>query len=310
MRPDDLIYVAGHLGLVGSAVVRALRREGFARLLLCERRELDLTRQASVEEFFERERPDYVFLVAGKVGGIHANDAFPADFIYENLMIEANVIRAAWRARTKKLLFTGSSCIYPKLAPQPIREEHLLSGPLEPTNEWYAVAKIAGIKLAQALRKQHGFDAICVMPNNLYGPEDNFDLETSHVIPALIRKFHEARIGGVPQVEVWGTGTPLREFLHVDDLAEALLFLMRSYSESDIINVGSGEEVAIRDLCEIVCAAVGYEGKIVFNSSMPDGTPRKLLDVTRMRALGWRPRISLREGIEETYRWYCSSVKN
>ncbi len=309
MNPDSLIYVAGHSGLVGSAMVRALRHDGYSNLLLPGRESLDLTDQAMVEHFFESEHPEYVFLVAGKVGGIFANNAYPAEFIYENLMIEANVVRASWRCGVKKLLFTGSSCIYPKFAPQPIGEDDLLSGPLEPTNEWYAVAKIAGIKLAQAFRKQYGFSAICAMPNNLYGPGDNFDLKTSHVLPALIRRFHEAKASGVAEVVVWGTGTPRRELMHVDDLAAALVFLMLRYDEARIINVGSGEEVTIRELCEIVREAVGYQGKVVFDASMPDGTPRKVLDVSRLLSLGWRPKIPLRRGIEETYRWYCSTLQ-
>jgi GDP-L-fucose synthase len=309
MQTDSLIYVAGHTGLVGSAVVRALRERGYTKLLLREKNALDLIDQSAVSAFFERERPEYVFLVAGRVGGIHANDSYPAEFIYENLMIEANVIQAAWRAGVKKLLFTGSSCIYPRLAPQPIREECLLSGPLEPTNEWYAVAKIAGVKLAQAYRRQHGFNAICAMPTNLYGPGDNFDLKTSHVIPALIRKFHEAKLAAAPEASVWGTGTPRREFLHVNDLADALLFLMLRYDEGGIINVGSDREITIRDLCEIVREAVGYKGRIVFDSGMPDGTPRKLLDASRIRSLGWQPKIALKDGIEQTYRWYCSTLE-
>jgi GDP-L-fucose synthase len=309
MQAGSSIYVAGHMGLVGSALTRTLRSQGYTRLLLRERKDLDLVDQSAVTGFFEKERPEYVFLVAGRVGGIHANDLYPAEFIYENLMIEANVIQAAWRAGVKKLLFTGSSCIYPKLAPQPIKEECLLSGPLEPTNEWYALAKIAGIKLAQAYRKQHGFNAICAMPTNLYGPGDNFDLKTSHVLPALIRKFHEARLAAAPEAVVWGTGTPRREFLHVNDLAEALLFLMLQYNQSGIINVGTGQDLTIRDLCEIVREAVGYKGRIVFDSGMPDGTPRKVLDISRLHSLGWQPKISLKEGIEQTYRWYCSTLQ-
>ena len=309
MRTGSSIYVAGHTGLVGSALLRALRSQGYTKLLLREKKELDLIDQSAVAGFFEKERPEYVFLVAGRVGGIHANDSYPAEFIYENLMIEANVIHAAWHAGVKKLLFTGSSCIYPKLAPQPIKEESLLSGPLEPTNEWYALAKIAGIKLAQAYRKQHGFNAICVMPTNLYGPGDNFDLKTSHVLPALIRKLHEARLAAAPEAVVWGTGTPRREFLHVNDLADALLFLMPRYDEGGTINVGTGQDLTIRELCEIVREAVGYKGRIVFDSGMPDGTPRKVLDISRIRSLGWQPKISLKEGIEQTYRWYCSTLK-
>jgi GDP-L-fucose synthase len=308
MNPDSVIYVAGHRGLVGSAVVRALRRTGCARLLVEEHSRLDLADQAAVNAFFERERPQFVFLVAGKVGGIHANDSYPADFIYQNLMIEANVMQAAYRSGVRKLLFTGSSCIYPKFAPQPIREEQLLSGPLEPTNESYAVAKIAGIKLAQGLRKQYGFDAICAMPNNLYGPGDNFDLTTSHVLPALMRKIHEAKCQGAPEVEVWGSGTPLREFLHVDDLADALVFLMLQYDGYEIINVGGGEELSIRDLCGLICNVIGYKGNLAFDPKMPDGTPRKALDVSRLKSLGWQPKIPLRQGIEETYLWYCSTL--
>jgi GDP-L-fucose synthase len=296
------IFVAGHRGLVGSAVVRRL--EGKGELLLRTRQELDLRDQKAVEAFFEKERPEYVYLVAAKVGGIQANRSRPAEFIYENLMIEANVIHAAWRSGVKKLLFTGSSCIYPRMAPQPIREEHLLTGPLEPTNEWYAVAKIAGIKLCQAYRRQYGFDAICAQPTNLYGPGDNFDLESSHVLPALIRKFHEAKVARAPEVTVWGTGTPRREFLHVDDLADALVFMMENYSGEEIVNVGTGEDLTIRELGEMVREAVGYEGALVFDESMPDGTPRKLLDVSRLRGMGWRPGIGLEEGIAGTYRWF------
>ena len=299
------IFVAGHRGLVGSAVVRRL--EGKGELLLRTRQELDLRDQKAVEAFFDKERPEYVYLVAAKVGGIQANRSRPAEFIYENLMIEANVIHAAWRSGVKKLLFTGSSCIYPRMAPQPIREEHLLTGPLEPTNEWYAVAKIAGIKLCQAYRRQYGFDAICAQPTNLYGPGDNFDLESSHVLPALIRKFHEAKVARAPEVTVWGTGTPRREFLHVDDLADALVFMMENYSGEEIVNVGTGEDLTIRELCEMVREAVGYEGALVFDESMPDGTPRKLLDVSRLRGMGWRPKIRLREGITNTYKWF---IKN
>jgi GDP-L-fucose synthase len=299
------IFVAGHRGLVGSAVVRRL--EGKGELLLRTRQELDLRDQKAVEAFFDKERPEYVYLVAAKVGGIQANRSRPAEFIYENLMIEANVIHAAWRSGVKKLLFTGSSCIYPRMAPQPIREEHLLTGPLEPTNEWYAVAKIAGIKLCQAYRRQYGFDAICAQPTNLYGPGDNFDLESSHVLPALIRKFHEAKVARAPEVTVWGTGTPRREFLHVDDLADALVFLMENYSGEEIVNVGTGEDLTIRELGEMVREAVGYEGALVFDESMPDGTPRKLLDVSRLRGMGWRPKIRLREGITNTYKWF---IKN
>ena len=305
MNKDARIYVAGHNGLVGSAIVRRLRAEGCDRLLLRTRRELDLADGAQVRKFFDTERPEYVFLAAAKVGGIYANDTYPADFIRDNLQIEVNVIDAAWRAGVKKLCFLGSSCIYPKHAPQPMKEECLLTGPLELTNEWYAIAKIAGIKLCQAYRRQYGFDAISLMPTNLYGPGDNFDLQNSHVLPALIRKFHEARLRGDPSVTVWGTGKPRREFLHVDDLADACVFLMRHYEDEAIINVGVGEDVSIAELAAMVKDVVGFRGGIVYDQTKPDGTPRKLLDVSRLTALGWRPRIALREGIASTYRWFC-----
>lgn len=305
MDRTSRIYVAGHRGLVGGAILRRLEREGFSNLITRSHAELDLTRQADVERFFEEERPEYVFLAAAKVGGILANATYPADFIRDNLQIQTNVIDAAYRFGVRKLLFLGSSCIYPKHAPQPMKEEHLLTGPLEPTNEPYAVAKIAGIVMVRSYRRQYGFSGISLMPTNLYGPGDNFDLQTSHVLPALIRKFHEAKLAGAPAVTVWGTGTPRREFLHVDDLADAALFLMERYDEEDIVNVGVGEDVSIAELAEIVRDVVGYEGEIVYDTSKPDGTPRKLLDVSRLHALGWRARIGLREGIEQTYRWYC-----
>ena len=304
MNRESKIFVAGHRGLVGSGILRKLQAEGYTNLVTRTRAELDLRDQAAVNRFFEEERPEYVFLAAAKVGGILANSTYPADFIRDNLQIQTNVIDAAYRSGVKKLLFLGSSCIYPKFAPQPMKEEHLLTGPLEPTNEWYAVAKIAGIKMAQAYRRQYGFNAISLMPTNLYGPGDNFDLETSHVIPALIRKFHEAKVEGKPHVVVWGTGKPRREFLHVDDLADAALFLMQNYDGEEIINVGVGEDVSIRELAELIRDVVGYEGEIVFDTTKPDGTPRKLLDVSRLHALGWRARISLREGLEQTYAWY------
>lgn len=306
MRTQDRIFVAGHRGLVGSAIVRRLQSEGYTNLLLRTRSELDLTDGRAVREFFEAERPDYVFLAAARVGGIMANDTYPADFIRDNLAIALNVIDAAWRVRVEKLLFLGSSCIYPKFAPQPMREEHLLTGVLEPTNEPYAVAKIAGIKLCQSYNRQYGTRFISAMPTNLYGPGDNFDLQTSHVLPALIRKFHEAKENGAPEVTIWGTGSPRREFLHVDDLAEACLFLMRNYDDGEIVNVGVGEDLTIRELAELVQEVVGYSGEIVFDVGKPDGTPRKLLDTGRINALGWRPRISLRDGIAETYRWYLA----
>jgi GDP-L-fucose synthase len=304
MSKDSKIFVAGHRGLVGSAVLRRLQDEGFSNIVTRTRQELDLRDQAAVYRFFEEERPEYVFLAAAKVGGILANSTYPADFIRDNLQIQANVIEAAYRSGVKKLLFLGSSCIYPREAPQPMKEEYLLSGPLEPTNEWYAVAKIAGIKMCQAYRRQYSFNAICAMPTNLYGPGDNFDLETSHVIPALIRKFHEAKVEGRPHVAVWGTGRPRREFLHVDDLADALLFLMEHYDSEEIINVGVGEDITIQKLAELIKEVVGYEGEIVFDPSKPDGMPRKLLDVSRLQALGWSPSISLKEGLRQTYRWY------
>jgi GDP-L-fucose synthase len=307
MLSGSRIFVAGHRGLAGSAIVRSLQRQGFNNLLLCPRTQLDLTSQISVNTFFEQERPEYVFIAAARVGGILANSTFPADFIRDNLAIELNLIDAAYRFGAKKLQFLGSSCIYPKYAPQPMREESLLSGELEPTNQWYAVAKIAGIKMAQAYRLQYGFHAISLMPTNLYGPGDNFDLQTSHVLPALIRKFHEAKVGAAPEVVIWGSGEPRREFLHADDLADAAVFLMLIYEEPEIINVGSGEDQTIRELALAVAEAVGYRGSLRFDVSKPDGSPRKFLDVSRLRKLGWHPRISLREGILMTYEWYLSN---
>jgi GDP-L-fucose synthase len=308
MDRQSRIFVAGHRGLVGAAITRRLQGEGCDRLILRTRQELDLCRQADVEAFFAAERPEYVFLAAARVGGIHANSTHPADFIADNLSIQSNVIEAAWRHGVRKLLFLGSSCIYPRDCPQPMREEYLLTGPLEPTNEWYAIAKIAGIKLCQALRRQHGFDAISLMPTNLYGPGDNFDLENSHVLPALLRKCHEARVGGQPRVSVWGSGRPRREFLHVDDLADAAVFLMQHYSEEQIINVGTGEDLSIAELAQCIGEVVGFEGEFVFDASRPDGTPRKLLDVSRLADLGWRARISLRDGVAGTYDWDGRSV--
>lgn len=295
------IYVAGHRGLVGSAIVRALRNAGHDDLILRTRNEVDLTQQADVRTFFERETPDVVVLAAAKVGGIMANATSPADFIRDNLAIQTNVIHEAWRAHTGKLLFLGSSCIYPKHAPQPMKEEHLLTGPLEPTNQWYAVAKIAGIKMCQAYRQQHGFNAISAMPTNLYGPGDNYDLQGSHVLPALIRRFHEAREGKQPEMVVWGTGTPRREFLYVDDLADACVFLLRKYDGGDIVNVGTGSDLSIKELAQTIATLVGYKGKIRFDPSKPDGTPRKLLDVSRMKAMGWIAKTSLDEGLRRTY---------
>lgn len=308
MNQDSLVYVAGHRGLVGSAICRRLGRAGFRNILTRPRAQLDLTSQAAVERFFEEHRPEYVFLAAARVGGIQANRSRPAEFIYENLAIQVNVIHAAWRYGTRKLLFLGSSCIYPKLAPQPISESALLTGPLEPTNEPYAIAKIAGLKMCEAYRRQYGFSSICLMPTNLYGPGDNFDLETSHVLPALIRRFHEAREIAAPSVTLWGTGAARREFLHVDDLADAAVFLMERYDNIEPLNVGCGEDLTIRELAFLVAEIVGYRGEIRFDPSMPDGTPRKLLDVSRLLELGWRPRIGLREGIEQTYRWYVAHL--
>jgi GDP-L-fucose synthase len=306
MGTDTKIYVAGHRGLVGSAIVRRLGADGENNLLLPSRESLDLTSQAQVEHFFETERPDQVYLAAAKVGGIHANDTYPAEFIRDNLVIETNVIHAAWKHGVRKLCFLGSSCIYPKLAPQPMNEDALLTGPLEPTNEWYAIAKIAGIKLCQAYRRQYGFDAISLMPTNLYGPGDNFDLQNSHVLPALIRRFHEARLRGDAEVVIWGTGTPKREFLHVDDLADAAVFLMRDYSGEDIVNVGVGEDLSILELARLVARVVGYEGTIATDPTKPDGTPRKLLGVSRINAMGWHAKIALEEGIRGTYQWYLA----
>jgi GDP-L-fucose synthase len=304
MRVAESIYVAGHRGLVGSALVRRLESEGVARLLLRSRTELDLTCQSAVNSFFAAERPDIVYLAAAKVGGILANDSQPADFLRDNLAIQINVIEAARRHDVRKLLFLGSSCIYPKLAPQPMPEDCLLTGPLEPTNEWYAIAKIAGIKMCQAYRRQFGFNAISAMPTNLYGPGDNFNLQTSHVLPALIRRFHEARERGDTKVVVWGSGSPRREFLHVDDLADALVFLMKNYEGEDIVNVGWGQDVTIRELAELVSCTVGYEGSIEFDPSKPDGTPRKLLDTRRLTNLGWAPKIELVNGLRSTYQWF------
>jgi GDP-L-fucose synthase len=305
---DARIFVAGHRGMVGSAITRNLARAGYTNLILRTRDELDLTRQADVEHFFSRERPEYVFDAAAKVGGILANSSFPAEFIAVNLQIQTNVIDSAHRYGTKKLLFLGSSCIYPKFADQPIREDSLLTGELESSNQWYAIAKIAGVRMAQAYRAQYGFQAISLMPTNLYGPGDNFDLQTSHVVPALLRKFHEAHITNAPEVVLWGTGSPRREFLHVDDLANATLFAMHHYDEGEIVNVGTGQDVTIAELAEMIRDIVGYQGRIVYDTSKPDGTPRKLLDVSRINALGWRPRIGLREGLEATYRWYPTSL--
>jgi len=300
------IFVAGHRGLVGSAIVRRLEETGSRNLLLRDRAQLDLLDQAAVTRFFAEHRPEFVFLAAAKVGGIMANVTQPAEFLYENLAVQTNVIHAAWQQGARKLLFLGSSCIYPKVAPQPIKEEYLLTGPLEPTNEAYAIAKIAGLKLAAAYRAQYGFPAISLMPTNLYGPGDNFDLETSHVLPALIRRFHQAKISGSAEVTLWGTGTPRREFLHVDDLASAACFLMETYDGCDALNVGTGEDLTIAELAELVARVTGYSGRIRFDPSRPDGMRRKLLDVSRIHALGWKARISIEEGVASTYKWYCA----
>jgi GDP-L-fucose synthase len=308
MEKQSRIYVAGHRGLAGSAILRRLKSEGFENIVTRTHSELDLTRQAETDAFFAADRPEYVFLAAAKVGGILANNTRRGDFIRDNLLIQTHAIDAAWRNGAKKLLFLGSSCIYPRLAPQPMQESALLSGYLEPTNEPYAIAKIAGLKMAEAYRSQYSFDTISLMPTNLYGPGDNFDLDGSHVLPALLRKFHEATVANAPTVTMWGSGTPLREFLHVDDLAAASVFLMRNYSSSDIVNVGSGEEVSIADLARLMSEVVGYRGEIVHDLSKPDGTPRKLLDSSRLFGLGWKPEISLRDGIASTYAWYKESA--
>lgn len=309
MNKNSKIFVAGHRGLVGSAIVRALEKAGYTNLVLRTRAELDLLNQAAVGSFFEKEKPEYVFLAAAKVGGIMANKKYPADFISENLAIELNCITAAHANGVKKLLFLGSSCIYPRLAPQPITEDALLSGPLEETNRAYALAKIAGIEICQSYNKEYGTNFISVMPTNLYGQNDNFDLETSHVLPALIRKFHEAKEHTDPSVTVWGTGNALREFLHVDDLADACLFLMNTYNDGDIVNIGTGEDLSIKALVEQIKDVVGYQGEIVWDTSKPDGTPRKLLDVSKLHTLGWHHRISLEKGLRATYDWYCAAQK-
>lgn len=310
MNSNARIFVAGHRGLVGSAIVRRLQADGFSQLILRPSSELDLRDQAAVDRFFFTEKPEYVFLAAAKVGGIHANNSFPADFIRDNLQVQTNVIDAAFRHDTKKLLFLGSSCIYPKLAPQPMPESCLLTGPLEPTNEWYAIAKIAGLKMCQAYRRQYEFNAVTVMPTNLYGPGDNFDLERSHVLPALIRKFHDAKVRNEPEVTVWGTGTPRREFMHVDDLADACLFLMDRYDSGEPLNVGWGEDISILELAERVRDVVGFAGRIRLDPSKPDGTPRKLLDVSKLTALGWAARIRLPDGLASTYRWFLAHQSN
>jgi len=310
MDKNEPIFVAGHRGMVGSAVVRLLEKEGFAKILTRSRRELDLLDRAAVREFFAAERPAYVVDAAAKVGGIVANAEQPVEFLLQNTVIQNNIIEAAADFGVAKLLFLGSSCIYPKFAPQPIPESSLLTGALEPTNDAYALAKISGIKLCQAYARQYGKNFISGMPTNLYGPSDNFDLHTSHVLPALIRKVHEARLRGDRSYVVWGTGTPRREFLHVDDLADACLFLLRNYDSPEIVNIGCGEDIAIRELAETVCDVLGFEGELVFDAAKPDGTPRKLLDMSKLFGMGWRPRIALRDGIRGAYEWYLQSSKN
>ena len=307
MEKSSKIYIAGHRGLVGSALVRNLESKGFTNIIKRTSKELDLRNQQAVQEFFKQERPEYVILAAAKVGGIHANNTYPAEFIYDNLMIQNNVIKAAHDFKVKKLLFLGSTCIYPKLAPQPIKEEYLLTGALEETNEAYAVAKIAGLEMCKFFKRQYGDNFISCMPTNLYGPNDNFDLQSSHVLPALIRKFHEAKVNHQPTVEVWGTGTPLREFIYVDDMADACIFLMENYDGEQHVNIGTGEEVSIRQLAETVKEVVGFEGELIFNTNMPDGPPRKLTTVDKLHALGWKHKVSLKDGIQLAYDWYLQN---
>ena len=309
MNKDAKIYVAGHRGLVGSAIVRNLQNKGYTNIIYRTHKELDLINQEAVRTFFQEEKPEYVFLAAAKVGGIHANNTYPADFIYDNLMIQNNVIKAAHDFEVKKLLFLGSTCIYPKMAPQPIKEEYLLTGALEETNEAYAVAKIAGLEMCKFFKRQYGDNFISCMPTNLYGPNDNFDLKNSHVLPALIRKFHEAKVNNSEVVEVWGTGTPLREFLYVDDMADACVFLMENYEGEQHVNIGTGEEVSIRELAETIKEVVGFEGELVFNTDMPDGTPRKLTTVDKLHGLGWKHKVSLNEGIKLAYNWFLENYK-
>jgi len=309
MEKNSKIYIAGHVGLVGSAITRKLQAEGYSNLVFRTLEELDLMDKTATADFFKKEKPEYVFLAAAKVGGIKANDDYPADFIYQNLEIQNNIIHNSFLNGVKKLLFLGSSCIYPRECQQPIKEEYLLTGPLEPTNNAYAIAKIAGIKMCQAYNKQYGTNYISAMPTNLYGPRDNFDLESSHVLPALIRKFHEAKIKNQKEVVIWGTGLPKREFLHVDDLADACVYLMKNYNDSEIINIGTGEDITILELAQIIKEIVGFEGKIVNDKTKPDGTPRKLLDISKLHSMGWEHGISLKNGIESTYEYYKSILK-
>lgn len=310
MDKQAKIYVAGHRGMVGSAICRKLKSLGYENIVTRTSKELNLIDQNATLRFFEQEKPDYVFLAAAKVGGIHANNVYRAEFLYNNLMIQNNIIHSAYLTGVKKLLFLGSSCIYPKMAPQPLIEDALLTGLLEPTNEPYAIAKIAGIKMVEAYRDQYGANYISAMPTNLYGPNDNYDLKTSHVLPALVRKFHEAKENGSPEVVVWGTGSPMREFLHVDDLADACVFLMNNYNEKQFVNVGTGVDIAIKDLAHMIKDLVGYEGKLTFDTSKPDGTPRKLMDVSRIHTLGWKHKIELRDGIQSVYKAYRENLQN
>lgn len=310
MKKDSKIYIAGHRGLVGSAILRKLKEKEYRNFIVRTYSELDLTKQKDVEDFFDNERPEYVFLAAAKVGGIYANKTYPAEFIYQNLMIQNNVIHAAYQLGVKKLLFLGSSCIYPKMAPQPIKEEYLLSNYLEPTNEAYAIAKIAGLQMCKFYNQQYKTNFISVMPTNLYGPHDNFDLKNSHVLPALIRKFHDAKILNKEYVEVWGTGSPLREFLHVEDMADACVYLMENYDGNQFINIGTGKEISIKELANLIKEIVGFNGEIRFDAAKPDGTPRKLLDVSRLEGLGWKYSISLKEGIQQTYNWFLHHYTN
>ena len=308
MDKTDKIYVAGHRGLVGSAIVRSLQKKGYENIIGKTHSELDLTCQQAVRDFFEAERPEVVVLAAAKVGGIHANETAPAEFAYENMQIQCNVIKCAHDFGVKKLLFLGSTCIYPRMAPQPIPEDALLTGPLETTNEAYAIAKIAGLEMCKFYKKQYGDDFISCMPTNLYGPHDNYDLSSSHVMPAMIRKFHEAKLAGAPRVELWGTGAPLREFLYVDDMADACVFLLEHYSGEQHVNIGTGKEVTIKELAELVKKITGYEGEIFWNSAMPDGTPRKLTDVSKLHGLGWKHKVELEEGVRLAYDWFCENV--
>lgn len=310
MNKDSKIYIAGHSGMVGSAIIRSLKNQKYENLTNRTHKQLDLTNQASVYDFFEQEKPEFVFFAAAKVGGIYANSTYPADFIRNNIQIQTNIIDAAYQFGVKKLLFLGSSCIYPKFAPQPISEQSLLTGELEATNQWYAIAKIAGIKMCQAYRQQYGFDAISVMPTNLYGSYDNFSLENAHVLPALIRKFHDAKQQQSKTVEIWGTGKPRREFLHVDDLADACVYLMECYSDEKIVNIGVGKDISIKELAELIQDLIGFKGQLVFNSDQPDGTPRKLLDVSYLHSLGWQAKIELENGIRNTYQWFLKNSNN